>query len=332
MPIANVISTVKTAAQKLGVFEFGSSNFMRIEDQFLTEQNINSLNGESSNSPQEIIIACKNKNRRVCGILNGGVKLTGEATWEELFGGGITSIGGSLIGMVNSGAQLWRGTSIQQPWMNRKFYKSTKPFSFSFQMNFISDENGGKIDVWYPTQALLSFVFPRRLKTAQAISNALDSSSVINMEQANSDGGKGLLKAGVEAIAQEYAIPGPAIGYGPDGKKNHTEQDGDYDGNGDTVTLVIGNLFAFGGVYIEKADVEYSPNMDFEGFPLWAKCNVTVTVMDVNYCDDTGEFMINRFADNQAELSSLIDSLKTAVSDVKEGVLNIVKTTKNAYS
>lgn len=37
--------------------------------------------------------------------------------------------------------------------------------------------------------------------------------------------------------------------------------------------------------------------------------------------------MINRFADEQAALSSLVDSVTTFIGDVKSGITNIVKTT-----
>lgn len=320
MAIAQMISAVKNTMSSLGIGEFGMSNVMRTEDQFVDRVN-------EKNNPQEVIIACKNKKRRVCGILNEGIKLSGEAQWEELFGGGITALGGSLINMVNKTSQYTRGTSIQQPWMNRKFWNSTKPFSFSFQMNFIADLYGGKVDVWEPTQALLSFVFPRQLSTAQAISEDLDSSSVINTKQRNSKGGQGVLAAGVDTFANEFAIPGPGIGWSENATSKGDFGTDNYDGNGDAVTLVIGNLFAFGGVYIEKVDVEYSPNMDSSGYPLWAKCTVNVTVMDVNYCNTDGSFMINRFADEQAALSSLVDSVTTLIGDVKSGITNIVKTT-----
>lgn len=324
MPIANVVSSVKNLASNLGISEFGSSNFMRTEDQFITSTSYAGTGGLKENSPQEVIIACKNKKRRVCGVLNEGIKLSAEAKWEELFGGGITALGGSLINMVNKGVQYTRGTSIQQPWMNRKFWNSTKPFSFSFQMNFISDMYGGLVDVYEPVQALLSFVYPRKLETAAKISEDLDSASFISMQQQNTKGRSGVLKAAVDTFANEFAIPGPAIGYLGDNPNG-----GDPSvGQGDAVTLVIGNLFAFGGVYIEKVDVETSPNMDSTGYPLWAKCTVNVTVMDVNYCNTDGSFMINQFANEQAALSSLIDSIATLTEDVTKGISNIAKTTK----
>jgi len=329
MALANIVTNL---ASSLGVSEFGTANFMRIEDQFVTGgSEFVGTNSLKENNPQEILIACKNKRRRVCGILNEGIKLSGESKWEEMFGGGITAIGGSLVNMVNKGLQGFRGTSIQQPWMNRKFWNSTKPFSFSFSFNFIEDGNGGKTDVWEPTQALLSFVFPRDLGTGEQIKKTLDNARGIDTSRANTDGGKGLITAGVDAIATEFAIPGPSVRYSPDNKSNTTisSDSGESVGDkgGDAVTLVIGNLFAFGGVYLEKVDVEYSPNMDTYGYPLWAKCTVQATVMDVNYCQTNGDFMISQFANSQGAMSSLLDSIATFGSDVGENVKKIFKAT-----
>ena len=322
MALANIASNI---VGSLGIPEFGAANFMRIEDQFITgSPNLVGTGSAKENNPQEIIIACKNKRRRVCGILNEGIKLSGESKWEEMFGGGITALGGSIVNMVNKGLQGFRGTSIQQPWMNRKFWNSTKPFSFSFSFNFIEDGNGGKVDVFEPLQALLSFTFPRDLGTGDQIKKTLSNSQLLDMEQKNSDGGKGLLTAGVDALAMEFAIPGPSVRYSPDNKSTSGDN---YEKSGDAVTLVIGNLFAFGGVYLEKVDVETSPNMDTYGYPLWAKCNVQATVMDVNYCQTNGDFMIGQFADSQGALSSLLDSIATFGSDLSEGVKNIFKAT-----
>ena len=322
MALANVVTGVQNMIANSGVAEFGSSNFKRTEDQFITGNA--GQKGLLQNNPQEVIIACKNKKRRVCGILNEGIKIDGEAKWEELFGGGIAALGGSLVNMVNRGAQYLRGTSFQQPWMNRKFWNSTKPFSFSFSFNFIADENDGKTDVWEPTQALLSFVFPRQLKTGQKLKDAIGDTALFNTQQKNTRGRDGVIAAAADAFVNEFAIPGPAIGYLGD-----NPQGGEAAGaQGDAVTLVIGNLFAFGGVYLEKVGIEYSPNMGGDGYPLWAKCTVTATVMDVNYCNTDGSFMVNQFADQQGALSTLIDAVTVLVTDMKNDLGNVVKTTK----
>ncbi|MBR4397036.1 MAG: hypothetical protein IKS93_04200 [Methanobrevibacter sp.] len=297
--------------------------------QKITEDIFDSINSTGNgstteNSLQEVIISCAHKRRRVCGLLNEGVKLSGTSEWQEIFGGGITSIGGSVISLVNNVVQYKNGTSFQQPWMNRKFWKSTKPFSFNFSFNFVSDNNNGYLDVWEPAKALLSFTFPRQLKTAQSIKSSLNQTKLIDMNQTNTTGGKGMLEAVVDTVANSYVIPGPAIGYGAEGT-----QDGN---DGDPVTIVIGNLFAFGGVYLENVDVQFSPMMDSTGYPLWAKCDVKATAMDVNYCDEHGNFMLTQYGENQAALSDLVDSMQTFADDLVSGFSNIVESTKSALS
>ena len=326
MAIANVLNSMKSLASMLP--EFAAPNLNRIEDQFIStdDNGLTLLSGTEGNAPCEIIITCKNKRRRITGLLSQGVKLTGQAEWKEMFGGGITALGGSVISAVNSGMQAINGTSIQQPWMNRKFWNSTKPFSFTFSFNLVSDGNSGKGDVFLPAQALMSFVYPRDLGTSEAIKDVLNRSGIVDTNQRNTTGRSNVLNATVDTFGKAFAIPGPAIGY----SEANIDKTKEYDGMGDFCTIVVGNLFAFGGVYIEKVDVEFSPCMDSSGYPTYAKCNVQATAMDVNTCKTNGDFLISQFKDNQAALSALLDSVKTTVSDSAKNVVNIAKSTASA--
>ena len=69
----------------------GKSTY-RTEDQFLSNNEFQLSNGalgqlmgnNAAANPQEIMIACKGKRRRVIGYLSQGVKLVGTSEWEDL--------------------------------------------------------------------------------------------------------------------------------------------------------------------------------------------------------------------------------------------------------
>lgn len=289
----------------LNIPSYGMFPFTSEEDTYkLNGQAVIQGQGAVGGNPQEVLISCKNKRKRVSGILSEGVKLESTAEWTELFGGGITSIAGSFIDTVNNVTQLTAGNSIQQPWMNRKFYKSTKPFSFSFGFNLVA-ENNAEEEVWKPAVALVSFTFPRDMGEKH----------VTNAEE------RGLIGAIADSLSY-YKIPGPSLDYTGENDTRNT---------GDAVTLTIGNQFAMGGVYLEKVGTEFSTAYDERGFPLACKVTVQATCMDVNSCTKDGDFLISQFASNQENISVAIQQLKKTLTDLKDGVVKTLKETKGFF-
>lgn len=304
--------------------------FTRTEDQYITGLNdlgaLAGTEGNEGNSPSEIIIACKNRRRRICGFLSEGVKISGHSEWKEMFGQGVMGIANTAINQYSNVLQAIRGTSLQQPWQNRKFWVASKPFEFSFSFNFIA-KISAKTDVFLPAQTLISFTYPRDLGTSDAIKDWLNKHG-FNLDQKNTGGGKTVTEAVVDAFARAYAIPGPAIGYGSD-SANKTSIGG-YDNQGDAVTITIGNMFAFGACYLQDVDLEFSPTVDYSGYPTWCKCTIKATAMDANYCNEDGSFLISQFKNNQAALSDLVDAAATTGMQAAKDALNIAKATTNA--
>ena len=272
-------------------------------------------------SPSEIIITCKNKKKRIHGYLSSGIKIDGKATWTPFIESGIWQTIKESMDNVSNITQTWAGASMQQPWMNRKLWVSTDPFSFDFSINLISDGNTGKTDVFLPAQALMSFVYPRSLGTADEIKKWItDNVPFLDPNGKNTKGEKNVLGSAIDTFTNAYRIPGPDLRY----HNNDTES------SGDAVTIVIGNLFAFGGVYLENVGLEMSNVMDSSGYPTWCKCNIKATAMDVNYVDVNGNFMISAQNNNAAALAEFLDSCGTTVIQAAADAINIAKTTIDA--
>ena len=287
----------------------GAPGFISNEDQYTT--GIESLNNtfgltgddwnKSSVAPQEVVIICKNKNGRVSGILNSGVKINGHAEWTEMFGGGIMSLGGSLIETGNNFLQFTGGSSIQQPWMNRKMWKTTKPFSFDIPMSFVATTNPAD-DVVRPCMALLSFIFPRDLGT--------------NVTNDKIVGGGDIFGTALNSL-RLYNIPGPSLRYGT---KSASPDD-----QGDPVEIVIGRLFAFGACYLEDVSIEFSQSLDSYGYPLAANVTVKATVMDSATCTTDGNFLIQEFYSSSESLGACLDQINNTSKQLAKDMIAIAK-------
>lgn len=340
MPIANILKSIDVPV-------IGKSLF-RTEDQFLPSDFAMSNGplgegGSDATIPQEIIISCKNKRRRICGYLSEGVKLNGQSNWEFFTQGiGIDKLAKGL-GTVNTLAQLGftgtsdnkpygAGASIQQPWVNRKFWKDSSPFTLDFNFNFVS-ETSSKEDVFLPAIALLSFCYPRAIDDTEIVKVLKNSITNLQNKVADWTGGvttgtntkdnKSILDAGKDALRM-FAIPGPSLMYGAKGN-----EEGQQD-LGDAVTIVVGNMFAFGACYLKTVNLEFSPSFDYSGYPVWCKCQIQAEAMDSNICASDGSFMYGNIPDYSNNMAELLRSLQDIARQAAEDAVNIAKTTMNA--
>lgn len=283
--------------------------FYNYEDRYIMPPGTGSTKPQNGN---EVQIACKNKDTRIYGYISEGIKINGKATWKEMFNGGIAGLGKGLLQIGSNIEQIASGLTLQQPWMNRKFYQSTSPFSFTFGVNFVSHGDAAN-EVFMPAQYLLSLIYPRKT----------DQQGMVNNTK-NVFGTDNVVGALLNTLG-EMVIPGPSVLYTND-------EDSDVKIRGDAVTIVIGQMFAFGGVYLEDVDVQFSPSFDDQGFPLSANCKITATCMDVNYCNEDGSFLISQFGDGQADgISQFTNKLSEALKEAAEGIKAIVKSWKGFF-
>ena len=335
MPILNIFKS-------LDVPILGQMTY-RTEDQFvpndfqMSNGALGNIMGSSAASnPQEIMIACKGKRRRVIGYLSQGVKINGTSEWEDLVStNGISEMSKGVatlnkIGQLGFAGKNTQGGStagsvIQQPWLDRKFWKHSKSFDLNFEFNFVA-ESSAKDDVFLPAQALLSFCYPREINNVALVESFKNGSGAFVSGNTNTEGGKNLAGAVRDSI-KTFAIPGPSLMYGAKRDDGSTVED-----NGDAVTIVIGNMFAFGACYLKQVQLEFSPNMDYSGYPTWCKCSVSAEAMDSNYCSADGSFNISQWANSANDISDVVDAARVTVSDAAMNTMNIAKATVNAIT
>lgn len=339
MPIANILKSIDVPI-------IGKSLY-RTEDQFLPSS-FSMDNGPvktDATIPQEIIIACKGKRRRICGYLSEGVKINGVSNWETMTSNSLINSVSKTLGNADTLTQLGfaggsssagnaygAGTSLQQPWMNRKFWKGSEPFTLDFQFNFVA-ETSAKDEVFLPAQALLSFLYPREVDTPDAakklgelFGNAREATASAlggTTTSRNTNNNKTITEAAKGAF-KFYAIPGPSLLYGAKGNEG-----GELD-NGDAVTIVVGNMFAFGACYLKQVKLEFSPNIDYSGYPVWCKCTINAEAMDSNICNKDGSFSISQIPDYASGMSELLRSLTDTATQAIKDTANIAKATVNA--
>ena len=297
---------------------YGVPGFTYNEDEYNLFNESIGIGNEDDLAPQEVVITCKHKNGRVSGLLRGGVKLDGKAEWTEMFGGGIMSLGGTMVETANNLMQFVKASSVQQPWMNRKMWKTTKPFSFQIPLSFVATTDALN-EVVRPAMALMSFIFPRELKTKDGD----DASAYTTLN----DGTKGKFgqafdKDGLVGTAltsfQYYNIPGPGIRY--DGNDTGDEI-------GDPVTIVIGKMFAFGACYLEGVKIEFSPSINSDGYPIACTVDLTATVMDACTCQTDGNFLIQEFYGSSENLNAFIDKFQDTTTQLGADFKNLIDKT-----
>jgi hypothetical protein len=303
-----------------------------VEDTFSPKMVINSnvaLTGDAPQYPQNVIIRCKNKNVRISTPLSGKLKLGSTAEWEEMFGGGMSSVVGGVLGTANNIVQWKSGKTLQQPWMNRKMYKCTKPFTFTLPLSFVtpaelmtsSEFNSSADWVVKPCLALLSLLYPRKVKDKNG--DDLSVRSILPKNKKNSEGvnyfssGDGGSIIGTFAdLFKLYAVPGPSL-------MSMTNNSKDGSDAGDNVEVSVGNMLCLDSCYVTKVDVEFSESYDLSGCPIAATANVEIVCADAVYCEADGNFIVNKPSNRANELGNFIDACGKTVEHASAGMKNI---------
>ena len=263
--------------------------------------------------PHEVVLSCPNKHVRIRGPLCAPFQMSAQSEWDEMFGGGIASVGGGIIGTVNNALQWTSGETLQQPWMNRKIYKNTKPFSFTLNLAFVSPNNGHYTDscewVAKPCVALFSLLYPRDLG-----------------KKLFGDSDKTGVAGSFKNLMKLYAIPGPGLR----ASQTNTMYGTSKDEEGDAVNVMVGNMFNFGNCYVNSVGITLSDAFDEKGLPIAAKAVVQVTCADQVLCDANGDFNVNHFPDSAAELGALLDSIAQTTENIKQNLVATFKAWKGA--
>jgi hypothetical protein len=305
-----------------------------VEDEYAMNKNVSSggatsisagqgFGDDTAQYPQEVIITCANKKGRVRASLSGNLSLNIQSEWTEMFSGGIASMSGSIIGTANQLVQWGLGATIQQPWMNRKNYKNTKPFSFNLPLNFVAIDSA-KFDVVMPVLALVSFCYPRKYTPAEngneeSAKDVAPNEPGINVAKVyGTDNiiGKWASKQGPDSLFgsvldlfEVWEIPGPSLLTASDKKDAH---------KGDSVDIIVGKMFNLGNCYLESVGITFGSAFDNNGYPLSAKVDVKCTCADSVVCTSDGNLLVNEYYD----MSKQLDKVLTAAGNTVENLVN----------
>jgi hypothetical protein len=282
--------------------------------------------GDHPSYPQEVVLSCPNKNVRISASLGGQLQLSVTAEWEEMFGGGIGAIGGGIIGTANNVLQWTGGKTMQQPWMNRKIYKNTKPFSFTLPLNFVTPAGQDPMEwVAKPAVALISLAYPRIITDSGGKKWSADADELFKGD------GSSVVSTALRMLTY-YAIPGPALMYDSTAKDGEGNLKVSQDDRGDYVNVMIGNLFNLGACYLTNVSLTYSEAFNEFGFPLALKASVQITCADQVVCDKYGNFVVNIPPQNAAGLTEFLDAAGATKDNLKKNVSKLTKSVGSFFS
>lgn len=298
-----------------------SSGIARLQSMSLYGQRLDWEDDDNFNinNNQIIEISCPTKKYytstgSIVGYLSDPIKLSGQSDWEDVSSNQMVNTIYKLIETVDQTQQMGflpvagnnsAGVSYIQPWASRKFWKGSKPLNLTFNFNLVSFGDAQK-EVYNPAVFLLSLCYPRKLENVATAESLVKEnellSSIFDVGGTLTTGSGENLTTAVLTALKPWAIPGPSLSYG--GANN-----GNNNGQGDTVTVTIGNLFAFGACYVNQVNLEFSPTLDGNGYPLYCKCSISFTPSESNYCLSDGEFNFGSFSNGANELADVLTAI-----------------------
>jgi len=296
--------------------------------------------------PMEVIIKCPHKRKKVSALMSGSVKINGHANWEAAFGGTILAQPMTLVNDVSNLLQWTTGTSVNQPWLNRKIWKSSEPFVVDIPLTFVSVLGDPKGEVYDPCMALLSFLYPRqrsrleyeevynengekltttaanmdanRLSMGTAVASGIGKAGSFIKEAMNDVSSQvtQYIGSGTEAIQTSVTNSNNLVGAALNSFKLYAVPGpslsyyyGTEDVNaGDPVMISIGPVFNLGTVYLEDVQIEFSKTLNPLGYPLAAKVNLKARPLNACFCKPGGDLVIfDEFSDVTKDVANVID-------------------------
>lgn len=310
-----------------------NDNFISLEDTFIMNP-VSAYLGNPS-EPMEVIIKCPHKRKRISALMTGGISISATANWKEVFGGGAMGIVKQGMSTISGNLSWMMGQSVMQPWMNRKMWESTSPFTVTIPLSFVCTAGDAKSEVYDPCMALLSLIYPRQYGVSNNGASGSASSALSayhNMTEKLSNtfsriGANGI--AGAVDLSQKtdestvvgsmlnalklYNIPGPSL------NTQDKEQ-------GDPISVMIGPTFNLGSVYLKDVKVDESKSRDPSGYALAAKVTLTVEPANACYCKPDGTLVIFDMWNEEIEdLNNVMDQVTGFVGQLAETTSTLVE-------
>ena len=326
-----------------------NTNFVSLEDTYI----MNQAGGIFDTvEPMEVVVKCPHKRKRISALMSGNIKINASAEWESVFDNGIFALSSRLGGDIASTVSWSTGLSVKQPWMNKKQWKSTKPFTLDIPIAFVSNMGDPKSEVYDPCMALLSLLYPRQVgysdvkeQYGQEVTNKLSiagtdwnegidlgdmSSAIANEFASGASVLSDTLGGFVGACASSYNMMVTAkdevgnekglVANASNAFKLYNIPGESITGShGDKVSISIGPVFNLGSVYLEDVAIDFSKTLNPMGYPLGAKVTLKCSPVKACYCRTDGQLVIfDEFNDAYEDLNGLLEAGKKALESTVE--------------
>ena len=320
------------------VVKKNNDNFISLEDTYIMSPSSGYPGNPSE--PMEVIIKCPHKRKKVCALTTGGISISATANWKSIFDSGVASVLKQGMNSISGTLSWMQGQSVMQPWMNRKVWESTQPFTVTIPISFVSTLGDAKSEVYDPIMALLSFCYPRQYGLGENGTTGKyhpdqSVSALTTFQKLVSKVSTGMDKIGLSAIGSYinefkatddttaigamlnsfklYNIPGPAL----------NTQDKEL---GDPVSIMIGPAFNLGVVYLKDVKIDSSKTLDPSGYPLAAKVTLTAEPANACYCKPDGNLVIfDQWEEGTEDINNMINRFGEAVESTTEGAQQLIQ-------
>ena len=245
-----------------------------------------------------VIISCPSRkglentggfnNASVSGILASPLNLSAHAEFQSIRQiGGIGQVLSSIDGIVTAVG----GQTIQQPWFDRAYWKSTAPLEFTANIKFVAQENA-YLEVYKPCVFLISLLYPRVGNEASA-------------------------------TVKSYIPPGPNLYSGFDGKGKASGGLLGGAGASDYVEFKFGNMIHLLMCYLKDVEVNFSTTLDSTGYPHAANVTVHIRSFDNNFVAKDGKFQLTDYKPIALNVGMIGDILSGTANLIGAGFKNV---------
>lgn len=254
-----------------------------------------------------VIIGCQNRYpETVTGYLASPFAFDVTAEYQKY--GDLPNLS-SILGVLDAGANIIAGMTMQQPWFGRKYWKGTNPITFAIKVAFIATSDA-KTDVYDKVETLVGYLYPRKLTSSTANGVHLYVPPGPNLfTYADEDGvkqGSLVNTLNNSSILQTLGVSNAV--------QNFTAKLQLDKGGPDSHSIRVGSMMDLKVCYLDKVGVQFSQTLDSRGYPHYALCTISVSAFDSSFADERGVFSLKQTTALNCNLSGILEGAKATLT------------------